>query len=447
MIAFKRTLLFTLLLCCTVCAMAQSKYAVRAGVYVGYNVPGTPVQEEIAKRPVMGGELAFEWLPQGNYPWQRWWNMPIIGVALQGIDMGNNAVWGQSFAVYPYLAIPLGNPKKTYFHFKMGLGLSVNTKTFNMTDTLGGIKSPLANSSIGSILNGFMLLGVDCVVPITKGFYFNANAGYNHMSNGNIFQPNAGFNIVFLTVGASYRFDHCPRCEKPLPPKESFPYNFAANVTIAAGTRELYYKDSKRYVIGSIHAGVTYQVAPFYAVGGGLDFFYDGAFNQQGYTSGMTKAEKAEQQMHTTYNRYYIENENFINKVRVGISLNNEFPISRVTILFDWGVYLYDPLKNAYTHKKENNINSVGILYKYDIQKEDGWNYFRLGLRCRLYDNLYAQVSVKTHLQKAEFIEFGLGYQFPFKKQNDKESLYHKSTKWELYHPDAKHKQIGRAHV
>ena len=63
MIAFKRTLLFTLLLCCTLCAMAQSKYAVRAGVYVGYNVPGTPVQEEIAKRPVMCGELACEWLP------------------------------------------------------------------------------------------------------------------------------------------------------------------------------------------------------------------------------------------------------------------------------------------------------------------------------------------------------------------------------------------------
>ena len=209
---------------------------------------------------------------------------------------------------------------------------------------------------------------------------------------------------MFLTVGASYRFDHCPRCEKPLPPKESFPYNFAANVTIAAGTRELYYKDSKRYVIGSIHAGVTYQVAPFYAVGGGLDFFYDGAFNQQGYTSGMTKAEKAEQQMHTTYNRYYIENENFINKVRVGISLDNEFPISSVTILFDWGGNIYDPLKNAYKQKKEKNNNSVGILYKYDIQKEDGWNYFRLGLRCRLYDNLYAQVSVKTHLQKAEFI-------------------------------------------
>ena len=381
MTVFKRIALFVLRVCGAFAETAQSKYAVRANAYVGYNVPGKKAQEEIAKRPVLGGEVAFEWLPQGNYPWQRWWNMPIIGVALQAIDLGNDAIWGQSFAVYPYLSVPLGNPKKTFFYFKMGLGLSLNTKTFNMTDTLAGINSPLANSNIGSIVNGFMLLGVDCTVPISKGFYFNASLGYNHMSNGNIFQPNAGFNIVHLKAGVAYRFDHCARCEKPLPPREEFPYKFSAKVTLAAGTRELYYKDHKRYLIGSVHLGATYQFTSFYALGGGVDVFYDGAFNRQGTTAHMTASEKAAQQIHPLYNRYYIADENLDNKFRVGISINNEFPISRVTILFDWGVYVYDPLRNAYAHKNGEQSPSRGMIYSYNIQSEDGWNYFRLGLR------------------------------------------------------------------
>ena len=78
---FKRIALFVFMFCCAFAATAQSKYAVRANAYVGYNVPGTKAQEEIAKRPVLGGEVAFEWLPQGNYPWQRWWYRPLIVVA------------------------------------------------------------------------------------------------------------------------------------------------------------------------------------------------------------------------------------------------------------------------------------------------------------------------------------------------------------------------------
>ena len=336
------------------CAVsAQSKYGIRAGVYGGYIIPGTKNQELVAKNPPLGGEIAFEWLPQGDRAWQRWWNMPIIGVALQGINLGNNKILGQSFAVYPYVAVPLGNPKTTYFHFKMGLGLAANTKTFNMTDTLSGINSPNANSSIGSIINGFMLIGLDCVVPIQNGWFFNANLGYNHMSNGNIFQPNAGLNIVYLSLGASYRFDHCPRCDKPKPPMEPFPYVWSVKFTVSAGTRELYYKDDKRYLIGSFHAGATYQVAPFYAVGGGVDVFYDGVFNKQGHTASMTATERQAQQIHTTYNRYFIENEDLANKFRVGISLNNEFPLSYLTILFDFGIYVYDPIRDAYAHRNE----------------------------------------------------------------------------------------------
>ena len=59
------------------------------------------------------------------------------------------------------------------------------------------------------------------------------------------------------------------------------------------------------------------------------------------------------------------------------------------------------------------------MFYTYDIDKEDGWNYFRLGIRARVWDNLYLQAAVKTHLQKAEMLEFGIGYQLPFSRRAD----------------------------
>ena len=73
-------------------------------------------------------------------------------------------------------------------------------------------------------------------------------------------------------------------------------------------------------------------------------------------------------------------------------------------------------------------------VYKYNIEKEDGWNYFRLGVRCRVWDNIYLQTTVKTHLSKAEMIEWGIGYQIPFKKKENRNSLFNDSSGWEIYH-------------
>ena len=53
------------------------------------------------------------------------------------------------------------------------------------------------------------------------------------------------------------------------------------------------------------------------------------------------------------------------------------------------------------------------------VEKEDGWNYFRLLLKCRIVDNLFVSASLKTHLQKAEFFDIGFGYTFRFKNKRE----------------------------
>ena len=87
---------------------------------------------------------------------------------------------------------------------------------------------------------------------------------------------------------------------------------------------------------------------------------------------------------------------------------------------FQVGIYLYDPVKNMEPYdeamKAANNGTSLnkGIFYVYtpDPNVEDGWNYFRLSFKYYITKHLLAQIAFKTHLQKVEFVEFGVGTWF-----------------------------------
>ncbi|MBQ1651845.1 MAG: hypothetical protein II056_05425, partial [Paludibacteraceae bacterium] len=68
----------------------------------------------------------------------------------------------------------------------------------------------------------------------------------------------------------------------------------------------------------------------------------------------------------------------------------------------------------AKAQEAANNGKSLnkGIFYAYDPDKEDGWNYFRLSFKYYITKHLLAQIAFKTHLQKVEFVEFGIGTWF-----------------------------------
>ncbi len=381
----------------------------------GIILPLTENVTLINPNPTLGGEFAIEFPSWNEYPWQQYLNNPTLGVGFVGLNLGNNKVLGQSFALYPYLLIDIVKTPIFELNWKAGAGLSFFTKTYNKTfeqfgknDPSWSMKHPLCNNLIGSIVNVYLTTGINFNFLISKHFALNADFGYMHMSNGSVLQPNGGVNIMYASIGTSYKLN--TNNSSKTAHFQYLPYKWSINITGSAGYRELYYKDNKGYGIGSLHIGTTYNISNWYALGGSIDAFYDGVFNQQG--AGYRK--------HTNFGRYIILNENLSNKFRVAISINNEFKIGRVTAILDWGMYLYDPIRLAYTDTNGNKYTKRPLLYKYNIDKEDGWNYFRLGVRCRVWDNIYLQTAVKTHLSKAEMLEWGIGYQIPFKKKENK---------------------------
>jgi len=60
------------------------------------------------------------------------------------------------------------------------------------------------------------------------------------------------------------------------------------------------------------------------------------------------------------------------------------------------------------------------MIYPYNIEEEDGWFYTRASLQYAFTNHLFLSIGLKTHLQKAEFIEWGIGYRFSAKNKKIK---------------------------
>ena len=74
--------------------------------------------------------------------------------------------------------------------------------------------------------------------------------------------------------------------------------------------------------------------------------------------------------------------------VRPGLHFHYELKLSEFSMFFDVGGYLYTRWK------------------------EDGYIYARQGVRYRIAKNFLVGVALKTHYFKADFAEWGIGYEF-----------------------------------
>ncbi len=401
-------------------AQYKYKYTSKGVLSAGMIVPHSKNLDSIAKGMVLGGEIAFEWAAQSKNRWQQFWRFPNVGIGLGFVNLGNNQLLGNAVYLYPYISIPMFTVKDIDINLKLGAGLSYVTKTWNDADTLSGVDASTANSAFSFPLNCYLTSSINFEYLLTDQIALIGDLGYAHMSNGSFRNPNFGVNMGYVHLGARYKFSpHNPNLSYN--PAYALPFDFEGKVVASGFSREIHYNDHKSFFVGSLHAGITFPIDGWYTLGGGADLFYDGAFT------------KRPSEANPMFNRYRIEEDMFANKIRFGISVNNEFVMGRLTGIVDLGIYLYDPLRNAYPHVTE----SRGIFYKYNLKKEDGWNYTRFALRYRVYDNFVVQAGIKTHGYIAEMLEVGVGYLLPFARPKY-DSLKKSSKSYRFFRYDRK---------
>ena len=393
--------------------------------------------DQFIERPVLGGSFAVEFLPTGRWHCLQQWNNASIGVGVSYLNFGNDKFLGSGIAAYGYMNQPFYNGR----HFRIGIrptvGLAAVTKTYRNTlpegykpyyQKDGGFK--LSNQSIGSILNAYLALDLYMDFPIKDGWEITLSGGWHHISNGSVMHPNAGYNMFGGELGVRYSPStqnnlSNPNNRKRMTTKElheEVEKPWAVEISATGGIKQNYYADNqdgqKFYGVATLKAAAYWVPVSIFRIGAGVDAFYDG------YYSAVSKDFKDQNPDApvTYFGKTYLKEGNVKNCFRVGISIQPEFIIGKLTAGIHVGFYVFDPIKNLEPYNEAKAADDAGealhrgVFYSYDFteasNKEDGWCYMQFVLKYHVLKNLFVQLGLKTHGVRAEFIDAGIGVAF-----------------------------------
>jgi len=371
---------------------------------------------------VLGGTFAVEFLPQWKHTGLRQWNNTSVGIALTVLDLGQAQYLGQIIAPYAYLNVPFVKKPHFIFGIRPGLGIGFATKTYANTvpdeyrwKAYKVDGKQIANVSIGSIANAWINAGVYMDFPIKDGWSVGFSVAWQHMSNGSVMTPNAGYNMFNAELGATYRpkgaygYYHYTEPSNLVPHQlyDGVKKNWSVEIGIAGGCRSIYYKDQQWYGVGSFSVAAYWHPISIFRLGGGVDVYYDGGYAAVNYVDQNTP------KPYTYFGKTYTPTSDIANCFRLGVSLQPEMILGKFTLGYHLGIYLYDPVKNMEPYKQAQKGLNRGIIYAYDPMKastyQDGWFYQKLQLKYLCTKHMYVQLGLKLHIMKAEFIDVGLG--------------------------------------
>ncbi len=338
-------------------------FIISSKAHVGYIISHRSNMAHLIKKHVCGAEIDYTFKTDGTKPWQQIHNYPELGLCMIHLNLGNPQQLGNFEALYPYANLRVnGFDKRVAFNLRIGIGLAYITKSF---DRLENHK----NNAIGSHLNGFVNLRFGSVIKLGKAWRLETGVGLSHASNGAIKTPNLGLNIATINAGIGYVFgnkNYQIRRNDSLPPVQQ---RWIPSLIVVWGIKELETPGGAKYSAFGLQLNVHRVLGYKTKLGLGAELAYNSA----------TKQLWANDMIYTSKMR---------DIVQAGGKIAYEYTIHRVSLPIEFGVYFY----------KKQPVN--------------GLFFHRIGMRYKLTNHLIANVTLLTHWAKADYFEWGLGYQF-----------------------------------
>jgi hypothetical protein len=311
-------------------------------------------------------EISIQQLTFGKHKWERAFNYPIIGITLLYSGLGNNPNLGQALALMPFINFPLYKHENFTFGFRFALGVGYLTQKF---DRLVNYK----NLAIGSHFNAAVNLMLEARYRINYALTMSAGISLQHFSNGSLKLPNYGINAPLINIGIAYR----PVKENKMigdrfyPPVE--PYEAIVRKTmelyfgVSVGWKNMQAMVGENFMVYHIYQNTLFQISRKSKVGFGLDLSYD-----------PSHIKILEMQGNTVDNKLKI--------LRPGINAAYELMMSRLGFIINLGYYLGG------------------------MEKSNGPFYEKIGVQYNFTKHFFANVMLKVHWGRADYIGWGLGY-------------------------------------
>jgi hypothetical protein len=337
----------------------SSRQSITFKIVAGSVIPHERVLNPLKKGTVKALEISYSIKKLDNSAWRSYYNYPEIGFSYMFMDFGYKEVLGYSHSIYPYLKIPLtGKDKPFDLSIRMALGFSYITKLYD------SISNP-KNVAISTPINLFASFGLELTYKISSKISANIAFSGSHFSNGLIKKPNYGINILSGSLGINYNINQHSNLKSRLSELEIDKSRWLAILTGAI--KETKDPGGPKYGVGFLSLEYSKSFCKQLRYGTSLDYMYDGS----------------------TFVHFKDDSVSYKSQLKaskIGLTCMGEMTLNRLSIFANMGVYLY------------NHDRQIDPIYQ------------RIGIRYRLSKSFYTQLAVKTHLNVADYIEFGVGF-------------------------------------
>lgn len=336
-------------------------FIIESKVHTGMILPFYKALGYLIQNDLYAFDLSVSFPTYGKDYWEKLYRYPRPGIGYSFWNLGNNDVFGKAHALYSYINIPFfKQTEKFSFNYQVSFGGAYLSKKFDKYENH-------LNRAIGSHTNIYIRLGIDAKIRLSHSTELVIEAGTTHFSNGKTRSPNYGINAGSISLGLNYLFrNNSIAIQEPEIPVIGKRY--VQSVIYSAGSKVYDNLLGKRYFVSSVSYNLERFINHKRKIGLGAYFSYDGSI-REGLSSEEGRPEK-----------------DFTKLIRVGLHTSYAIRYKQLMMGIQIGYYLYS---------------------KYIVLTPV---YNKISVQYILTRNMIGSVAVKSHMGKADCLEYGVGY-------------------------------------
>lgn len=301
----------------------------------------------------------------GSKDWHVRFRYPTVGLGYYRSNLGNNQLYGHLNGLYAFFDNHFLAPQhRLNVGHRISFGLSYATKHYHVQ------RNP-QHFVLSTAINVFFQYDLLLRYQATPNLSFALMTGITHASNGNLREPNKGFNLITAGVEARYSLKPLTTLLYNNHPTKSDSTRLAVLVGVLGGAKTIAVGNNHLYASLGISTELQYRIGSASLIGIEIDAYRDNSLQQH-----YIYRKRTESGFHNgMYYRVAVYPTYIIHAGRLGISLQPGVYLNRTTL--------------------------------------DGRLTYKLGLRWQMLRDVYASLAIKTHyFGNADFIELGLRYRF-----------------------------------
>jgi hypothetical protein len=327
--------------------------------YAGKVIVHRDAMDSLANNPYLGSEVRLGFQSDGSKYWHSLYNYPIFGIGFYSANFKNRII-GKPKAAFLFMELPFIRRNGNFLSTSWSAGTTFGINEYD------SISNP-ENVAIGSDMNVYVDFSLLYKYKFNNRWELGAGAKFQHFSNGAYAYPNLGLNMTSAVLSIAYSPGTIIKAFKTGVTPEKF-QDIEIIPMVACSWRSKNKLESNiRYFNTTTSISINKRINPKRTIGVGFDHFY------QGYLV-----------------EYYEDIDKVTDKDLMSYAgfLASDMVVDRFRLAVQLGFYMHRPV-------------DFGLFF-----------YQRVALRFYPVKKLFFNVSIKAHAAKAEFVEWGMGFNF-----------------------------------